>query len=387
MLLPKIFIKNYRNTSDTHVRKSYGLLASVVGVIVNVILFAAKFFIGTVSGSVAIRADAINNLSDAGSQVISFISFGISSKPADRKHPYGHARIEYVASMIVSFLILHIGLDLLMESVDKILHPTLPTPSYLTIGILGGSVLLKLWLGVFNLRMSKRIDSSVMRATAMDSFSDMLSTSAVLVASLIPLIFPTVTLNLDAYMGVIVAILILVAGVKILLEAKDSILGEAPSEELVRQITDVIGRYPEAVGIHDLEIHNYGPGHTVAAIHVEVDGKADVFHSHDVIDNIEKHLRQECRIQATIHMDPIVTDDEAVTSAREMTLGVIQEIDPDMDIHDFRLVAGPTHTNLIFDVSARFENPMSDEQIKREIADRISRIDPSYFTVVTVDRS
>ncbi len=387
MLLPKLFIKNYRNTSDTRVRKAYGVLASVVGVIVNLLLFAAKFFIGTLAGSVAIRADAINNLSDAGSQVISFISFKISSKPADRKHPHGHARIEYVASMIVSFLILHIGLDLLLESVDKILHPALPSPNYLTIGILGGSVLLKLWLGIFNLRMGRKIDSSVMRATAMDSFSDTLSTSAVLVASLIPLVFPSVTLNLDAYMGVIVAILILIAGIKILLEAKDSILGEAPSEEMIRQITEVVGQYPEAVGIHDLEIHNYGPGHTVAALHVEVDGKADVFHSHDVIDNIEKRLRMECGIQATIHMDPIVTDDDTVTAARTMIRDVVSKIDPEMDVHDFRLVSGPTHTNLIFDVCARFENRMSDEEIKRVIADCVSKIDPSYFVVVTVDRS
>lgn len=385
-LLCKLFVKNYHKTSDAHVRESYGTLASIVGIILNVLLFGAKFTVGTLIGSVAIRADAINNISDAGSQCISLFSFRISSKPADREHPFGHARIEYVASLIVSFLILHIGLDLLMESADKILHPQQPEGNWVTVWILAGSILVKLWLGYFNRVLGRRIDSAVMRATATDALSDALSTGAVLISTLIMLLFPSVKLDLDAYMGVIVAILILISGIKILLEAKDSLLGGAPSQEVVRLITEAVEATEGALGIHDLEVHNYGPGHIVASLHVEVDGKVDVFESHDMIDLLEQRLRRDHGISATIHMDPIVTDDERVTLLRSKVERAVKEIDAGMMIHDFRFVEGRTHTNLIFDVAVPFEEKRSEEEIKRAVADRVSAIDPAYFTVVTIDR-
>lgn len=385
-LLSRLFIKNYRDVSAPRVRRSYGTLASVVGIILNVILFAAKFCVGTLFGSVSITADAVNNLSDAGSQIISLISFRISAKPADREHPFGHARIEYVASMIVSFLILLIGVELIKESVSKIFSPEQPERSWVAVGVLIGSILVKLWLGLFNKTLGKRIDSSVMRATAADCLSDALSTSAVLLSTLILLLFPSVKINLDAYMGVIVAILILVAGVKILNETKNSILGEAPSHEIVKQITDIVESTPGALGIHDLIVHNYGPGHVIAALHVEVDGKVDVFHSHDMIDNIERKLRHDLGIEATIHMDPIVTDNAAVNALRVGVEESVRSIDSRLRIHDFRFVAGATHSNLIFDVAAPFELKLSDEELRRAIADKISYLDPSYFTVVTVDR-
>ena len=385
-LLSRIFIKDWRNTLDSRVRRSYGTLASVVGVFLNLLLFAAKFTVGTLIGSVSIRADGINNLSDAGSQIVSFISFRISAKPADRKHPFGHARIEYVASMIVSFLVLHIGLDLLVESVKKITDPAHPDHNWVTLTVLAASIAVKLWLSVFNRRIGKRIDSSVMRATAADSLSDALSTAAVLLSAVVMMFFPQIRINLDAIMGVLVAAFILFAGIKLLLEAKDSILGEAPSDELVRQITEIVGEYPEALGIHDLEVHNYGPGHTVAALHVEVDGKRGVFLSHDMIDTIEQRLRRECGISATIHMDPIVTDDETVNALREQVTQAVREIDAGMTVHDFRFVAGHTHSNLIFDVAVPFENRMTTEEIRRAVADRVSRINAAYFTVITVDR-
>ena len=385
-LLSRLFIKNHNDVSDGHVRRAYGTLVSIVSMLLNILLFAAKFTVGTIFGSVSITADAVNNLSDAGSQIISFISFRISAKPADREHPFGHARIEYVASMIVSFLILLIGVELLKESVAKILSPEPPERSWVAAAVLGLSILVKLWLGVFNKKIGKRIDSSVMRATAADCLSDALATGAVLISTLILLLFPSVTLNLDAYMGVIVAILILIAGVKILNETKNSILGEAPSDEIVKQITEVVQSYPDVLGIHDLTVHNYGPGHVIAALHVEVDGKIDVFHTHDVIDNIERQLRRERSIEATIHMDPIVTDDDAVNKLRQRTVEAVCEIDPSLRIHDFRFVAGKTHSNLIFDVVVPFEIKRSDEEIRRAVEDRISRLDPSYFTVLTIDR-
>ena len=386
-LLTHLFVKNNREVTDPHVRRSYGTLVSVVGIILNLILFAAKFTVGTLFGSVSITADAVNNLSDAGSQIISLISFRISAKPADREHPFGHARIEYVASMIVSFLILLIGFELIKESISKILDPVLPERSWVAVGVLGGSILVKLWLGLFNRKIGKRIDSTVMRATAADCLSDALSTTAVLISTLILLLFPSVTLNLDAYMGVIVAIMIMIAGAKILNETKNSILGEAPSHEIVEQITKSVESTPGVLGIHDLVVHNYGAGHVIAALHVEVDGKADVFETHDMIDNIERKLRHDCGIEATIHMDPIVTDDERVTRLRARVEAAVREVDPALRIHDFRFVEGATHSNLIFDVAVPFELRRTDEELRRAIASQISRLDPTYFAVITIDRT
>ena len=385
-LLSRLFVKHHDDVTNPRVRRAYGMFASIVGIILNLLLFAAKFTVGTLFGSVSITADAINNLSDAGSQIISLISFRISAKPADREHPFGHARIEYVASMIVSFFILVIGVDLIKESFSKIFSPELPERSWVAVGVLIGSILVKLWLGLFNKKLGKKIDSSVMRATAADCLSDALSTTAVLISTLILLLFPSVTLNLDAYMGVIVAVLILIAGIKILNETKNSILGEAPSDEIVKEITAIVESHEDVLGIHDLTVHNYGPGHIIAALHVEVDGKADVFHTHDMIDNIERQLRRELSIEATIHMDPIVTDDALVNELRQRTAEAVQSIDPSLRIHDFRFVAGATHSNLIFDVVVPFEVKLSDEEIHRAVEDRISRIDPSYFVVLTIDR-
>ena len=379
-------IKNRNDVNSPTVRRAYGTMVSIVNMITNVLLFAVKFTVGTLSGSVSITADAVNNLSDAGTQVISLISFRISAKPADREHPFGHARIEYVASMIVSFLVLLVGFELLRESVGKIFNPEPPERSWVTVAVLGVAVLTKVWLGLFNRGIGRRIDSAVMKATAADCLSDALSTAAVLLAVAIPLVFPSVTLNLDAYMGVIVAVMIMVAGIKILKEAKDSILGEAPSDEIVKQITAIVEESESALGIHDLVVHNYGPGHVIAALHVEVDGSADVFETHDMIDNIEKRLRQECGIEATIHMDPIVTNDEPVNKLRRQTVEAVQAIDERLLIHDVRFVKGTTHNNLIFDVVAPFEIKMTDGEIRARVSEQIKRLDPTYCTVLTIDR-
>ncbi len=385
-LLSRIFVKDHKNTASPTVRSAYGTMASIVGILFNFLLFIAKFTVGTLFGSIAIRADAVNNLSDAGTQVISLVSFRIASKPADREHPFGHARIEYVSSMIVAFLILLIGVDVFKESVDKIIHPTLPDASKLTVIVLVASIAVKLWLGFFNRKLGRRIDSTVMHATATDCFSDCLSTGAIFIATVVSLLFPELGINLDAYMGVIVAILILVAGVRILNETKNSILGEAPADEIVETIRSVVEEYPNALGMHDLTVHNYGPGHTVAAFHIEVDGNEDIFVTHDMVDTIEQRLRRDHHIDATIHMDPIVTDDEQTNRMRRETEQAVLRIDPRLRIHDFRFVPGATHTNLIFDVAVPFELKMKDDEIRDRIACEISRIDPNYFVVLTVDR-
>ena len=382
-LLSRLFIKNRKNVKDPAVRRAYGTMVSTVGILANILLAAVKLLAGVLAGSIAITADAVNNLSDAGSQVISLVSFKISAKPADRDHPFGHARIEYVASMIVSFLILLIGFELLKESVSQVLHPGEVSVSVPVVVILTLSVILKLWLFVFNRVIAKRIGSTVMRATAADSLADAASTAAVLVSSLIAYFTGIQT---DAYMGMAVAVLIFVAGIRILNETKNSSLGSAPDPEIIEGVVSLAKEYPEILGIHDMVIHNYGPNNTIASFHAEVDGSANVFATHDVIDTVEKRLWQEQGIRATVHMDPIVTDDERVDALRGRIAELVAGVDRRLTIHDFRFVEGHTHSNLIFDVSVPFEIKDSDEEIKRRISLRISEIDPNYFAVMTIDR-
>ena len=386
-LLSRWFVKDHNNTASPAVRTAYGTMVSITGIIVNLILFAAKFVVGTLFGAISIVGDAVNNLSDAGTQIISLISFRIAAKPADREHPFGHARIEYVTSMIVSFLVMLVGFELIKSSIAQIFSPERPDSSPVAIFVLLGSMLCKLWLGLFNRKIGKRIDSSVMRATAADSLSDVFATGAVLVATVLPMIFTDMSWNPDAYMGVIVAALIIVAGFRILNESKNAILGEAPSEEIIKEITETVDRYEGALGIHDMVVHNYGPGRIIASLHIEVDGSVNVFETHDMIDTIEKELRDVCGIEATIHMDPIVTDDEQVNALRAQTAEAVRKVHPAMQIHDFRFVAGATHTNLIFDVVAPFELKMSDAEINAAVAEKVKEIDPTYFVVINVDRS
>ena len=382
-LLTRLFIKNYKDVKNPAVRAAYGTLSGIVGIIVNILLFAAKFTVGTLSGSIAITADAVNNLSDAGASAISLITFRISAKPADRDHPFGHARIEYVASMIVSLTILLIGYELFTASLDKILHPTETEFSIAAVIVLVLSICGKLWLGLFNITQSKRIDSPVLRATGTDSMTDAISTAAVLISLLISRF---TAFDTDGYMGIIVAAIILVAGLKILNDAKNAILGEAPSEETVAAIRNTVAEYPEALGIHDMIIHTYGAGTTIASLHIEVDGSGNVFALHDIMDTIERRLMEEHRILCTVHMDPIVTDDERVTALRERVLALVRDIDERFDIHDFRFVEGPTHTNLIFDVVVPYECKTDPTQIRREIERCVCGIEGKYYAVVTVER-
>ena len=384
-LLIKLFIKSPHSTHSPAVRRAYGTLASTVGIILNLLLAAGKFTVGLLFGAISVQADAINNLSDAGSQIISLITFKVAAKPADRDHPFGHARIEYVSSMVVSFLILLIGWEMLSGSVDKLFHPTLTVFSWVSVAVLGVSVLVKLWLCLFNRKIARRIDSSVMRATAADSLSDAGATAAVLVATLV---YKFTGFDPDAYMGILVALLILWAGVKILNDTKNSILGEGPSEETVAQIRSLVAEFePKGViGLHDLVVHNYGPGRVMASLHIEVDGDADIYASHDMADLIERRLRVECGIEATVHMDPVAVRDPRVAALKQYAETRVAEIDGRLCIHDFRIVPGDTHTNLIFDVAAPFELAIPDAELRSRLADAIHQGDPRLFAVITVDR-
>ena len=386
-LLTRLFVKDRDDLRSPQVRTRYGTLSSVVGILANFLLFVVKMVAGTLCGSLSIRADAVNNLSDAGSSLVSLVSFKISAKPADREHPFGHARMEYVASMIVSFLILLIGVELVKGAVEKLLAPVLPVFHTVAVVILLLSVAFKLWLWYFNRSIGKKIDSDVLRATAADALADALSTSGVLVATAVaPLLPEAAGKFIDPVMSILVATLIFVAGIRILNDTKNSILGAGPDAETVETVEAVVAEYPEALGIHDLVIHNYGAGHTLVSLHIEVDGKKDIFHSHDVVDLIERRLRAQHGIECCIHLDPIVVDDPLVNEWHERLEKLVCTVDERLRIHDFRMVPGTTHTNLIFDVAAPFELSMSDSDVKAAIAKAVGEEAPNYFTVITVDR-
>ncbi len=384
-LLIRLFIKDPKDTASPATRRAYGTMVSTVGIVLNLLLAIGKFTVGFLFGALAVQADAVNNLSDAGSQIISLVSFKIAAKPADHEHPFGHARIEYVASMIVSFLVLLIGWELLTGSIDKVFHPTETIFSWVSVIVLGVSVLVKLWLCYFNRRVAARIDSTVMRATAADSLSDAAATSAVLIATLV---YRFTSFDPDAYMGILVALFILWAGVKILNDTKNSILGERPSEQVVADIRAVVGEFYDSgvLGLHDLAVHNYGPGRVMASLHVEVDGDMDIYKSHDIIDLIERRLRVECGLTATVHMDPVAVRDPAVAALKERALTVAHSVDDRLTLHDFRIVPGDTHTNLIFDVVAPFDLPLPDDTLRDTLADRIHASDDHLYAVITVDR-
>ena len=373
-LLCRLFIRDGDRIHDARVRRAYGTLSGVVGILLNLVLFLGKMAVGTISGSLSIRADAMNNLSDAASQIVSLISFRLAAKPADRGHPFGHARIEYVASMIVSMLILLIGYQLLRDSIDKLIHPSATEFRWVTVAVLVGSILVKLWLGLFNRYLGNKIDSDVLRATMVDSLSDVGATGAVLIATLLRYFF---NWELDAYLGIGVSALIIVAGIRILNDTKNSILGTAPDEQTVQTIRRIVGSYPEALGIHDMVIHTYGPTCTIASLHVEVDGSMDVYQTHDVIDCIEKQLFTEAGIHATIHMDPIVTDDPALDELRDKLKRLLGALDGRLAMHDFRMVKGTTHSNLIFDVSVPYEVDVREDDLKERIDTMVKAIDPS----------
>ncbi len=391
-LLSRLFVKNHTDLQSPDVRRAYGTMVSVIGIVFNLIISLGKIVVGILFASVSVTADAINNISDAGTSLLALVGFRISAKPADRDHPFGHARMEYVISLVVSFLILLVGFELFRDSAIA-LYESIVLPSeakqtvfsWVTVGVLCFSILVKLFLALLNGKIGKKLDSSVMRAAAVDSLSDIASTGAVLVAVIVSH-FVSLPFSLDGAMGVIVSFLILVAGIKLLLEAQNAILGKAPAAETVETIEKTVEKYPEILGIHDMTVHEYGSAALIASFHAEVDGSDNIFAVHDTVDNIERELWEKHRIRTTIHLDPIAIGDPDTDAWRELALRAAAEVDERITIHDFRAVRGTTHSNLVFDVAVPFECKMKDGEIVRAIESAIREKDDTLYAVITVDR-
>ncbi|MEG2080363.1 MAG: cation diffusion facilitator family transporter, partial [Oscillospiraceae bacterium] len=365
-LLIRLFIKDYNNVKDHAIRAKYGKLSGAVGIILNLILTFAKFFVGTLSGSISITADAINNLSDAGSSIITLLGFKMSEKPADDDHPYGHGRIEYVSSLIVAFLVLSMGIELFKSSIDKIKMPVPIEFSYVALAILVVSILAKLWLAYFNWSLGKKINSTATRAVVADSLSDTAATSVAL-ASLIISKFTSVPV--DGYFGLIVAGFIFYSGYGILKDTIAPILGKAPDKEFVEEIEQKIMSYDGVIGVHDLIIHDYGPGRNFASAHAEVPANVDILESHDIIDNIEHVIKKEYGMLISIHLDPVIVDDDRIKFLKILVANTINEIDEVLSLHDFRVVEGPTHTNLIFDLVTPRGYSLRDYELNKLICE------------------
>ena len=382
--LIKHFIPNASDVKSPAVRQRYGVVSGVVGILCNALLCTAKIAAGLLTGAVSIVADGINNLSDGGSCVVSLLGFKMAGKPADDKHPFGHGRIEYVAGLIVSFIIVLMGVELAKTSLDKIFHPEEISFSWITPAVLGISILVKLWMCFFNRKMGDKIDSAVLRATAMDSLSDVAATSAVLAGFVIGYL---ARVDLDGYLGVLVALFILYTGVSTAKGTLDLLLGEAPDPEFVKQIQQEVLSYPEIIGVHDLIVHNYGPGHSVVSLHAEVPCDVDILKIHDTIDNAERDLKKKFDCEVVIHMDPIITDDKETNEIHQKLSSIVRLLDSRVTIHDFRMVKGPTHTNLIFDIVVPHQFRLTDDQVVESLRQAVKALDARYEIVVNVDKA
>lgn len=381
--LAKIFIKDSENVTDQRVRSAYGYLCGAVGIVLNILLFVGKFAAGTLSGSVAVTADAFNNLSDAGSSVISLIGFRLASQKPDPHHPFGHGRFEYIASLVISIIIIVMGFELGKSSFEKIVRPEPVEYSALTFVILAVSILVKLYMFLYNRSTGKRIDSSTMRATAMDSISDAVSTTAVLVSSVIAFF---TSVSVDGWMGLAVAAFILFTGFQSAKETVDSLLGAPPEKEFVDEVANIVLSHDGIIGIHDMIVHNYGPGREFVSLHAEVPSDGNMVEIHDTIDNIEHDILQEMGCLATIHMDPVDVRDEFTANVKKRVKEIIEAIDPVITFHDFRMVSGPTHTNVIFDIVVPYGYKLSDEEVVKRISDAIHESDENLFAVIEVDK-
>ncbi len=382
-LLIRLFIKDHKNVQSIPVRTAYGKLSGWVGIVCNLLLCAGKFIVGFLSGSVSITADAANNLSDASSSIISLFGFKLAEKEADDDHPYGHARYEYISGFVIAVLVLYIGVELLRSSIGKIISPTPVEFSWITIGVLAGSILVKLWMMLFNLKVGKLISSQALTATAADSRNDCISTLAVLIAALVS---HFTSVELDGWMGILVAVFILYSGINLVREAMSPLLGKAPDPEMVEDIRCRIMEYDGVLGTHDLMVHDYGPGRVFASVHVEMAAENDVLESHDIIDNIERDFLAT-GLNLVVHFDPIVTSDSAVGDTRREISEIVRKIDERLTIHDLRMVPGPTHTNVIFDCVVPHKFSMSKEELSSEISRFVKQAHPDYFCVITVENN
>lgn len=379
--LVRRFIKNYQDTKDANVRTSVGKLSGIVGILNNLFLFVIKFLIGTIVHSVSIQADGVNNLTDAGSNIISILSFHLSNKPADKDHPFGHERTETIASLFVGILILVLGFETAKESIFKVIHPGSIDFRLASVIILLVSIIVKFWMYTYNKKLSKTYDSSLLEATALDSISDVCGTTAVLVSTLLS---PVLHFNLDGYMGIVVSGIILYGAYGLLRDMINSLIGEAPDPELVHNIVDMIMAHPAILGVHDMMLHNYGPNKIFASAHVEVDSSKDIFETHDHIDNIEREVKENMNIDLVLHMDPVKVNDPETELYRAKVVEAIHQIDPKWGFHDFRIVSGPTHVNLVFDLVIPFEEKYTQEEIEAMLLKYIQS-DKKIYLVLTID--
>ncbi|HML35808.1 MAG TPA: cation diffusion facilitator family transporter [Bacillota bacterium] len=382
--LIRTFIKDYENTKDPKVRESYGKLAGLVGVVTNFLLSVSKVGIGLFVNSIAIIADGVNNLTDMASSAITLVGFKLAAKPRDAEHPYGHARFEYLTGMVVSLLILSLGIKLLTTSFDKVLHPDPLKFSITAVLILLVAIGVKVWQALFNIRTGEEIRSTTLKATGMDSRNDVIATGAVLVSLLVGKL---TGLQLDGYMGCLVALFIIYSGVQLIRETSSPLLGKAPDPELVKEIEERINSEPGVLGIHDLVVHDYGPGRIFASVHVEVDAHGDLIQSHDMIDNIERTVGEDLNIELVIHMDPLDTKDPLTIRLNEKLSKILSELDGVVGFHDLRVVAGYTHSNVVFDIVVSPECKLRESDIKHCVEEQLKLMDKSYFVVINFDQS
>ena len=382
-LLARLFLKP-EGRDEAALRKGYGMLCGAVGIGLNILLFAGKFFAGTIAGSIAITADAFNNLSDAGSSFVTLLGFQLAGQKPDSDHPFGHGRIEYLSGLAVSMLIILMGFELAKSSLDKILHPAPVDSSWLVIAILCVSIAVKLYMSLYNRSLGKKLNAPAMLATAADSLSDSIATTAVLIATLVGRFSG---LMIDGWCGILVAAFILWSGYNAAKDTINPLLGTPPTHEFVDQIKELVMAHPAIIGIHDLIVHDYGPGRVMISLHAEVSASANVLELHDEIDNAESELRERLGCEAVIHMDPIVTDDGITGETRERVAALVHCIDDEINIHDFRMVAGPSHTNVIFDAVVPYGFRLTDAEVAEKIKTAVRTLDGNYFAVVKVERS
>lgn len=382
-LILRIFVRDHKNTEDPAVRDKCGRVAGAVGIVTNFLLFLMKIIVGTVFHSVSVTADAVNNLTDSGSSVVTLIGFKMASKPADEKHPFGHARIEYLSGVIVSFIVIFLGLQLGMSSIEKILTPEENALTPVALIVLVISILAKLWQCLFYRKVGRMIKSESVEATSKDSCNDVIATSVVLLGAVITML---TGVNLDGYMGAAVALFIVFSGVQLTISTADPLLGQAPEGELVQTITEKMLSYPGIIGMHDLAVHNYGVGRCFASAHCEVDAKNDILVSHDLIDNIERDFSRDLGIHMVIHLDPVIVGDARTDALHCKVQSLVTALYPTVTIHDFRVIWGVTHSNIVFDAAVPFAVKDSDAVITQKLEAEIQKLDPDYRTVVTIDR-
>ena len=381
-LLIKLFVKDNENPKDENVRPKYAMLSSITGIVVNLLLSIFKLVIGIVTNSMSIISDALNNVTDTGSSIVTMIGFKLSQKEVDNEHPWGHGRMEYITAFIVDILIILVGVELLQNSVDKIIHPVMPTVNCVVIFLLVVAILVKLWLFVFYSKIAKRIDSSAIKATAYDSISDCVSTFVVLFSSVISLIFG---ITIDGYVSILVAIFILITGVKALKETIDILLGSKPDKEFIDQISEFVKKYPMIAGIHDIMVHDYGPGRKIVSFHAEVPADANICEAHDIIDELEQDMLKEFKCITTIHMDPIVVNDTKINEAKASVEKIVKEINENYSIHDFRMTDGGKRINLIFDLVIPRDDKIDKDALRKEIIEKVKKIDSKYYVVFTIE--